>query len=278
MKTNTDKKFPPHFYEPLRQKIATQFAQKEMRKLLPKLRESSLWQSIDKQIEEWPEKLGMIAFWNGIHGISMGFSSKSLIPLITSLNIKWVEKDLPVEKLWFGGKFSTVSHLENAESAASVKEQLFRPENKELLEKTIEVMEEKAMETAPRDNYPIFAVRKEQGKLRIIDGNRRLLQTIANSKNTIKAYLGEPIAKPLIYEHWVPTQILVELVFWHKQQTLAGRDITDAVAKVIAELIRDTSAGRLEFAEHGVHRDDEIHMKLFNAVKKILSNWNFSIK
>ena len=277
MKNNKDKKFPPHFDEPLRRRIAIQFAQKEMRKLLPKFRDASIWQSMDKQIEEWQEKLGMIAFWNGIHGISMGFGSKSLIPLITSLNIKWTEKDLPVEELWFGGKFFTVSHLENAESAAAVKEQLFQPDNKELLEKTIKLMKERATETAPRNDYPIFAIRKEE-KLRVIDGNRRLLQAIANGKNTIKAYVGEPIAKPPIYEHWVPTQILVELVFWHKQQTLSGRDTTDATAKVIAELIRDTSAGRLEFAEHGVHRDDKIHMKLFKAVQKILSGYKITIR
>jgi hypothetical protein len=272
-----DKKFPPHFFEPLRRKIAMQFAQKEMRKLLPELRKPSLWQSIDKQVEEWPEKLGMTAFLNGIHGISMGFSSKSLIPLITSLNIKWTEKDLPVEELWFGGKFATVSHLENAESAASVKEQLFQLNNKELLEKTIKVMKEKAENTAPRDDYPIFVVRKEQNKLRVIDGNRRLLQAIINNQNTIKAYIGEPVGEPTFYEHWIPTQILTELVFWHKQQTLAGRDTTDTTAKVIAELIRDTSAGRLEFAEHGVHRDDEIHMKLFKAVKKILADYGLLI-
>lgn len=277
MKINNDQKFPPHFYEPLRRKIAVQFAQKEMRKLLPELRDKFIWQSIDNQIEEWQEKLGMIAFWNGIHGISMGFSSKSLVPLITSLNIKWVEKDLPVEELWFGGKFFTVSHLENAESAVAVKEQLSQPKNKYLLEKTRKAMEEKAAETIPRDDYPIFAVRKEENKLRVIDGNRRLLQAIANGKNTIKAYVGEPIAKPPIYEHWIPTQILVELVFWHKQQTLAGLDTTEATAKVIAELIRDTSAGRFEFAEHGVHRDDKIHMKLFKAVKKIFLYYGISI-
>lgn len=277
MKINNDNKFSPHFYEPIRQKIATQFAQKEMRKLLPYLRDDSLWQSIDKQIEEWPKKLGMIAFLNGIHGISMGFSSKSLVPLITSLNIKWSEKDLPIEELWFGGKFFTVSHLENAESVAEVKKQLFLSKNKNLLERTNEVIKEKAIDTAPRDDYPIFVVKKED-KLRVIDGNRRLLQTIANGKNMIKAHIGEPIAKPPIYEHWVPTQILVELVFWHKQQALNGQDTTDATAKVIAELIRDTSAGRFEFAKHGIHRDDEIHMKLFKAVKKILADYGMSLK
>jgi len=265
--------FPPHFYEPLRQKIAIQFAQKEMRKLLPKLRDVSIWRSIDKQIEEWPEKLGMIAFLNGTHGISMGFSSKSLIPLITSLNIKWSEKDIAIEDLWFGGKFATVGHLENAESVASVKKQLFKPENKELLDKTIEVMQEKAADTASRDDYPIFVVRKEQNKLCVIDGNRRLLQAIINNKNTIKAYMGEPIGEPPIYEHWVPTQILVELVFWYKRQILAGRDTTDATAKVIAELIRDSSIARLEFAEHGIHRDDKIHMKLFKAVQDIIKSY-----
>jgi len=47
----------------------------------------------------------------------------------------------------------------------------------------------------------------------------------------------------------------------------------NATAKVIAELIRDSSIARLEFAEHGIHRDDKIHMKLFKAVQDIIKSY-----
>lgn len=238
--------FLSHLYELLRRKIAICYAQHEMRKLLPKLREASLWRSIDKQIRGWYEELSIRNFWNGIHGISMGFRLKSLVPWITSVNIKWEEKNVPVKELNFGGKFSTV-YLKSG-----------------------------VLKTAPRDHFPIFVLVKK-GKLVVIDGNRRLLKAIADKKDTISAFVGKPIAKPVLYEHWVPTSILVDLVFWHEQQALFGREITETIARTIAELIRDSSAGRIEFAERAIHKDDEIHMRLLLAVTKILASYGVSL-
>src|SRR3989344_4919091 len=128
-KTNND--FLPHLYEPLRRKIAVCFVRHEMRKLLPELRNQSLWKSIDAQIDNWYKELSMRNFWNAVHGISMGFRLKSIVPWITSLNMKWVEKGVSVEELWFGGKFDIIGSLPGSPEAASVvKEMLFRAENK----------------------------------------------------------------------------------------------------------------------------------------------------
>ncbi len=273
----TDKLFLPHFYEPIRREIATYYAQHEFRKLLPQLREASLWKSIDKQIENWYEKLSERNFWNAIHGISMGFRLKSLVPLITSLNIKWREKEIPIAELWFSGKFGPIGSFGTSESAGEVKEKIFLPQNRKILEQTRKKLKIFSLETAPRDAFPIFVVRKE-GKLRVIDGNRRLTQAIINKSNTIKSFVGEPLAKPLIYEHWVPTSLLVELVFWHKQQAQSGRKTTGMMAKNIAELIRDSSAGRIEFVERSIHKDDKTHLFLLNSVAKVLKNFGIKLK
>lgn len=273
----TEEIFSPHLFEPFRQGIAVCYAQQEFRKLLPQLRDGALWQSIDEQIGKWYKELSIRNFWNAIHGISMGFRLKSLVPWITSLNIQWAEKDVVVEELWFGGKFGPIKSLKVPESAVMVKEKIFLSENAVLLKQTRKKLEEIKEETAPRDHFPIFVVRKEN-KLRVIDGNRRLLQAIVNQKDTIPAFVGEPIAEPPLYEHWVPTSLLVDLVFWHKRHVQVGRETTDIVANVIAELIRDSSAGRLEFAQRSIHRDDEIHMRLLGAVAKILDDWGISLE
>ncbi len=264
--------FLPHLYESFRREIAIGYIQHEFRKLLPLIREEFLWQSIDKQIESWHEKLTIRNFWNAVHGISMGFRLKSLVPWITSLNVKWEAKELFIDELWFGGKFGPIVSLGISESAKSLKESLFLPENRKIFEQTRKKTEEEMSKTAPRWHYPIFVVRKNDGKIRVIDGNGRLLYAILNKKETIKAVVGESIAKPSLYEHWVPTSLLVDLVFWHKRQIEDGRDTTQTIAKTIVELIRDSSAGRIEFAERAIHRNDEIHMRLFNAVAEILNN------
>ncbi|MBU4142857.1 hypothetical protein KJ590_02550 [Patescibacteria group bacterium] len=273
----TNKIFLPHLYEPFRRKIAIRYAQHELRKLLPQLRGRSQWELIDKQVEQWDKNFSFQNFWNGIHGLSMGFALKSLVPWITSLNIKWEEKNVPIMELWFGGKFWTIGRLKNAESAAAVKEQVFQTENEGLLKKTKKLIKEKAVESAPRDDFPIFTVRKE-GKLRVIDGNRRLLQAIVRGKSAIRAFVAEPVAEPSLHEHWVPTSLLVDLVFWHKHQFQIGRDTTKALANVIAKLILNSSAGRSEFLNRAVHHDDKIHMRLLRAVVKVLASYGVSVK
>ncbi|MBI4691863.1 MAG: hypothetical protein HY773_00220 [Candidatus Terrybacteria bacterium] len=248
-----------------------------MRKLLPQLRSLVLWKSIDRQIENWYKELSFRNFWNAIHGISMSFRLKSLVPWITSKNMQWAEKDIFINNLWFGGKFGPIKSLKTSEAAKAVKENIFLQKNKKILNQTKKILKEKSSETYLRDNFPIFVVGKED-KFVVIDGNRRLLQAIVSKKQKIRAYIGEPIAKPPLFEHWVPTSLLVDLVFWHKRQVQNGRNTTDTMARTIAELIRDSSAGRIEFAQRSIHRDDKIHMKLLKAVARILKEYNILLK
>lgn len=275
---DTKEIFLPHLSNYSRREIAVRFIQHEFRKLLPALRDASLWQMIDSEIRKWYEELSMRNFWNGVHGISMGFRLKSIVPWITSLNVQWTEKDVPIEELWFGGKFDSVVPQAGSESVSDVKEWVYRLENKDILEQIQKNQEERSIQTAPRDDFPIFVVLKD-GKLRIIDGNRRVLRVLlANGENSIRAAVGEPTAKPVFYEHWVPTQLLVDLVFWYKRQAELGWETTDATAKVIAELIRDSSAGRIEFAECSIHRDDELHMRLLRAVDGVLATYDIHLE
>lgn len=91
-------------------------------------------------------------------------------------------------------------------------------------------------------------------------------------RKTIRAAIGEPIAEPAIYEHWVPTSLLADLVFWHKRQIKSSRQTTETIAQTIFELIRDSSAGRIEFFQRAIHHEDEIDAHLLKSVEKILEN------
>lgn len=229
--------FLPHLNSPLRKKIATKYVQHEFRKLLPELRGGKIWELIDRQVEEWPETLGLANFWNGVHGISMGFRLKSLVPWITSLNIDWKEENLPVEEIRFG-----------SDSWIAKK---FDPEN---------------FPTEERDNDPIFVLEKDNA-LVVIDGNRRLLKARDKSKSLINGFVGRKTGEPPLLEYWVPTSLLVDLTFWHKRQYQEGRNSTEIIAKIIAELIRNSQAGKFEFENRAIHKDDEIHTLLYKAVE-----------
>jgi len=271
MSSQDSEKFLPHLYDPLRREIAIRYAKHELRKLLPSVRDINVWNTIDKDVDDWYEKLSMRNFWNGIHGISMGFRLKSLVPLITSFHTQWEEKEITVDEIWFSGGFGLLNSLKiYSEQASSVRESVFDPENVEFLEKTKKILLERQNESAPRDHFPLFVVRKD-GKLRVIDGNRRLLQAIVDKRENINVVIGETNAEPMFYEHWVPTSILVELVFWHKRQFKKVEGITDSTSHVIAELIRHSSAGRIEFVERSVSTFDDAGKALFETVAKILS-------
>lgn len=270
-------KFLPHLHEPIRREIAVRYAKHELRKLLPSIRDKNVLTLIDKDVDGWWDKLSIRNFWNGIHGISMGFRLKSLVPLITSLNIKWAERDISIDDLWFGGKFGVIASLkDDSEQASSVREQVFLPENADLLEETKKILKEKQFDSAPRDEFPIFVVQKED-RLVVIDGNRRLLQAIIDKRETIRGVVGESVAEPVFYEHWVPTQIFTELKYWHKRQFKSDDKITDSVAYIIADLIKDSSAGRIEFIERGVSASDDAGAKLLDAVKTVLQEKGISL-
>jgi hypothetical protein len=235
---------------------------------LPQLRDLKTWEVIDHGVGEWYERLAPENFWNTIHGMSIGLRLKSLVPILTSLNVKWAEKDIAVNELWFGGKFGPIKIFNCAESVSDLKLYLTQPENKEVFKQELKASDERSLETTPRDHFPVFVVREDE-KYRVIDGNRRLLRAILKNQDNIFAAVGEPRGTPMLYEHWVPTSLLVDLVFWHNKQMMSGIDITAETAKVIFEMIRNSSMGRREFENRAVHRDDETHKKLLDAVLKL---------
>ncbi|MEM2145785.1 MAG: hypothetical protein QW279_10515, partial [Candidatus Jordarchaeaceae archaeon] len=94
-----DKKiYPKHIYEPIRIEIATSYIKHEFRKLLWRIPEK-YFEKIDKDIKSWmnsPELATPRDFWNGFHGIAMGFKLKiGLIYLVTAENIKWSKRQFP---------------------------------------------------------------------------------------------------------------------------------------------------------------------------------------
>jgi len=247
-----DSAFLPHLFEPLRRDIAIKYIQHEWRKLFPHLRGEELWKSIDDDIADWYEALTIRNFWNAVHGITIGFRLTSIVPWITSLNIKWEEKEMPLGELWFRNQEAT-----------------FLDQSDDFLKNARKYYEAHKNDTAPRSEHSIFVVRKD-GKLRVIDGNGRCFKAILDHKNSINAFVGEAVGKPPLYEHWVPTSLLVDLVFWHEEHAKAGRDTIDVTARQITELIRDSSAGQIEFRERAVHKDNEIHMRLLDSVNAII--------
>lgn len=260
----------PHITDPLRVSICVQYVQHELRKIFPHVRGSEKWRSFDEQVRSWGDDPRKI--WNRAHGISMSFRLKSIVPLVTSLNISWNEENADIGELWFGSKgFGSLGDLQiEEESGGAVREALFSEANRDALAAAKQKLKSHAESTEPRDDDPIIVVEKGN-RLRVIDGNRRLLQAIVHGQKHIRAHVGLLEKEPMHFEHWVPTQLLVDLVYWYNHHLMFLEDHNmESIAQIIADLIRDSSAGRQEFKERAIHSDNEAHELLLVTVRNNL--------
>jgi predicted HTH domain antitoxin len=123
----------------------------------------------------------------------------------------------------------------------------------------------------PRDENPIFVIPKEENRLRVTDGNRRLLRAILQKQKNISAVIGTPIAQPPIYESWIPTSTLIDLVSLHRYWTALGRDVTASISRIITELIRDSASGRFEFTHRSLSKTVEADAMLLDSVQQELA-------
>lgn len=273
-------KYPPHLYDPLRRKIATDYIHHELRKLFPSIRDKKMWAQLDNDVLKWwnenPTMAPIRDFWNGLHGISMGFKLKNIAAWLTSANIKWEEKETSIENLWFGSTLDDLKQISEKPSAKEVRDWFFDPSHKSSFDIARQRAQKEVETTTKRNHFPIIAIKK-QGKLIVTDGNRRLLQTILENKDSILAAVGEPIAEPLIFESWIPTSMLCELVSLNRYWSTIGIDRSANFAEIIAELIKTSLAGRIEFLERATQNSLESDLKLVKIVEELLNLKNITL-
>ncbi len=272
--------YPKNIYDPFRREIAVRYIRHELRKLFSNIRDEQVWEMMDTAVAKWfkdePSLMPVRDFWNGLHGISMGFRLKNIVSYLTSANIDWQERDISVKELWFGATLRDLEPIGQAPAASDVQAWFYDPTHAEILAAARLAEEQRGAQTMPRNQFPIFVVQKE-GKFRVVDGNRRLLRAIFLEQTTIKAVIGQPLAQPPIFEAWVPTQTLIDLVASHRYWASLGRNLTQSIATVIAELIRDSTSGRLEFVHRSVSKSAEPDLLLCEAVRKQLKELGIDV-
>lgn len=240
----------PHLSDPFRREIAVRYIRHELRKLFPSVRDEEIWKRLDAEVPQWFEENPTLSsvrdFWNGLHGISMGFKLKNLVSWLTSLNIVWKEREMPVSDIHFGTVLGEAKQIGiEPLSAEQAREWFFMEEHAAELEAARKAHEGYSKQTASRDLDPVFIVLRD-GKYVVHDGNRRVLRAVLFEEPSVCAYVGEPIAMPPIFESWVPTSTLLDLVSFHRYWHALGHDVADSVAGVLKELIRDSSAAQYE--------------------------------
>ena len=268
--------FPPHLSEPIRIQIATSLLQHEFRKLLW-LTPPDYFDKIDPNLDKLfscPELHNPRDFWNGFHGVTMGYKLKNLIYFLTAQNIRWSKKDIPISQLHFGVELNPTTTVIATGSlpAQQVIDFYHQPKNQKLKQQYLKKIQQTLNHTPPRHSQPIFVIpKKHQDKYypTVHDGNGRLAKAILTDKKAISAFIGQyttKVKKPRAY--WIPTSFLMDLLYF-TYQALDSKDekLFQSHINTLKHIISHSSFVKKEFINRALTPRQPHRQKILQALK-----------
>jgi len=270
--------YPSHIYDSVRAELAVSYIQHEFRKLLWRVPENH-WQAIDKDIADWmdsPQLDNPRDFWNGFHGICMGFKLKiGLIYFVTAENVNWKRGNIPVEDLFFGIEFPPTQVIKpGLLSAKEVIKFYADPENRKIREKELKITRSFSKGTPPRDKDPIIVTEKiVDGKvvLSVYEGNRRLIKAILEKKEVIPAFVGKFTSQekePKNY--WISTSILMEIIYFAREAFERGdSESFQHYMAVLKDMLAKSESAVYELKERALIGKKTFREKILKELKLI---------
>ncbi|QHO63401.1 hypothetical protein [Candidatus Chazhemtobacterium aquaticus] len=259
--------YPKHLYEQIRREIGVDYVRHELRKYLPSIK-GEVWRRIDQDIEGWFDEAPFLYpvrdFWNGVHGIMMGFKLYShLLNFITGENVRWTKEEIELELLNFGTVNSLVKEMvpEGNEvrlaMSGYLKNERLRKSHLEEMQKWYEITEE-------RSTNPIIATQKSiegKDKLVVYDGNGRTTLAVLKGRGKILAYVGRFVDERRQPEnYWLPTSLLMEIVHFVKKAKEMGDDnLYDSYVRVLRDMLDRSDSGRYEMLNRVVSKGSKFY-------------------
>lgn len=259
--------YPKHLYEQIRREIGVDYVRHELRKYLPSIK-GEVWRRIDQDIEGWFDEAPFLYpvrdFWNGVHGIMMGFKLYShLLNFITGENVRWTKEEIELELLNFGTVNSLVKEMvpEGNEvrlaMSGYLKNERLRKSHLEEMQKWYEITEE-------RSTNPIIVTQKRiegKDKLVVYDGNGRTTLAVLKGRGKILAYVGRFVDERRQPEnYWLPTSLLMEIVHFVKKAKEMGDDnLYDSYVRVLRDMLDRSESGRYEMLNRVVSKGSKFY-------------------
>lgn len=259
--------YPKHLYEQIRREIGVDYVRHELRKYLPSIK-GEVWKRIDQDIEGWFDEAPFLYpvrdFWNGVHGIMMGFKLYShLLNFITGENVRWTKEEIELELLNFGTVNSLVKEMvpEGNEvrlaMSGYLKNERLRKSHLEEMRKWYEITEE-------RSTNPIIVTQKRiegKDKLVVYDGNGRTTLAVLKGRGKILAYVGRFVDERRQPEnYWLPTSLLMEIVHFVKKAKEMGDDnLYDSYVRVLRDMLDRSESGRYEMLNRVVSKGSKFY-------------------
>lgn len=244
-----------HLQESIRIDIAVGYIQHELRKIFPDLRDSDMWNALDKEVARLTSNKTMAPvrdFWNLVDAISYGLKLKNLVVRLTSQNIVWTKESLLIDSVHMGAKsdFMCLETLGiDRPNGKQIRDFLFDSQNGEILKNARQDSEYNSKKTFDRDSYPIIVGPKDN-ILVVYDGNRRLIKAILDKQEKIVVYKATVLQEPMLFNYWIPTSRILSLVtqanqFFQEENNVAAR----STAQTLGYLLSTSAVGQTEFYE-----------------------------
>jgi len=277
--------YPIHLYDPIRREVVNSYIKRELRRLLP----STDPLKLDNEIDKWFERLLFRDYWNGVHGIAMGFRLKHhFIHVISAENIKWEKKIYPLDESIVTGVDlgSIVNGVPNERISANNIDVLIH-RYKSRFDKWHREYSKNVLPNTGAGKFPIIAVQEKfpssrhsndqhdgyslglesKSKFRdvysIHDGNNRFVEAIYLGKKKISAYLGTFTTKEFVPKNfWLPTSFLMDLVY-NAKLVNDPEDLT----KLLKKLTTLSESGEYELMERVLIGKSEFRNKVKRDLK-----------
>lgn len=226
--------YPDHIYEQVRRDIANSYLRHELRKYFPSV---TNWQEVDGDIEKWfagsAELYPVRDYWNGVHGIMMGFKLyNQLLSYITAENVIWSREKINLAGLTYSdfGDYIPRQRL---------------------------------------DSEPVIVTQKEvdgMDKLVVYDGNNRVNRAIKSGETEIEAFVGrfaDACRQPENY--WLPTSVLMEIIDYAKR-AFAEKDevLYRSFVVVLKKMLSFSESGKYETKNRVLPKESEFKTKLLS--------------
>lgn len=265
-------KYPPHIYEQIRRDIANEYLSHEFRKLFSSIDDPRTLKHMDQEIATWFDGHYALTpvrdFWNGLHGIARGFKLKNIVSYLTSEHISWSVNDIELTKLNFGTTLDEMRAITDSRKVTDVIAAFQAlPEKKQN-----EIRKHHFSQYTHKqevNHYCLIAVEKENTPI-VVDGNRRLFEAILRGDAHIKTAIGKQTGTPLLYNDWVPTSLLCDIVGLARTSTMGKEVSLDSLADTILSLIKHSIPGQIEFFERAIVKGNEYDEEVGEKVRRQL--------
>jgi hypothetical protein len=234
---NSRKVYPEHIYDPLRRRIATEIVEKELMKFYPSIPSSDL--------TGWSERFDEHNYWGAVEGIIGSTLLKPImLHFLTARNFQWQKRDLPLDAMQLSSKLNQLNRLGDLDP-----HNLLLSEIKQRLEANPEEMAEqkRIIESFSSDSfqnrYPIIA-REREGRVMVLDGNRRALRALLAGQSTIEAWYCQTNGQEP-RDYWYPIADMMRLV----RLSRTSEQAKSHVKAILEAIFEESTVARIAYTE-----------------------------